>query len=145
MKRLPWRASFELGLPAMDDTHREFVNLVNELYACPDEALPEKLRAFVAHTVAHFEQENAWMQASGFPPIGCHMGEHERVLAVCTRVLEMVDAGDVGVGRRLIEELPGWFEHHAATMDDALAYYIRITGFDVGAITRPLREAVAVG
>ena len=29
------------------------------------------------------------------------------------------------LGRRLVEELPGWFENHATGMDAALAYYLR--------------------
>jgi hemerythrin-like metal-binding protein len=137
MSVLEWRAGLELGLEPMDATHREFVALLNDLDLCPDSELPCRLQQFAAHTVAHFEQENAWMRACGFPPIGCHTGEHERVLSVIFQVLEMVNGGSIEVGRRLIAELPAWFEHHAATMDDALAYYIRISGFDVAASSRP--------
>jgi hemerythrin len=136
MSMLAWRAELELGLEPMDETHRQFVSMLNDMDLCPDSELPRRLQQFAAHTVAHFEQENAWMRGCGFPPIGCHTGEHERVLAVIFRVLEMVNGGSIDVGRKLIAELPAWFEHHAATMDDALAYYIRITGFDVNSMSR---------
>ena len=77
------------------------------------------------------------MHGSGFPPIRCHMGEHERVLQVIFDVLARVRTGDLELGRRLVAELPHWFEHHAATMDCALAGYIRTTGYHASAASRP--------
>lgn len=52
------------------------------------------------------------------------MSEYERVLLYCV-------SARGGRGRRLAEGLPVWFRDHAATMDAALAYHIRASGFDV--------------
>jgi hemerythrin-like metal-binding protein len=142
---MEWKAEFELGVEPMDDTHREFVTLLSEMESCAGGDLGDRLERFAAHTVAHFDQENAWMHACGFPPIRCHTGEHERVLRVIFDVLERVRAGEVDLGRRLIAELPHWFEHHAATMDHALASYIRATGYRIPSATagQPLQKAAA--
>jgi len=143
MAVIEWKPEFELGLQPMDETHREFIAMLNDLEAAPDEEIDEKLDQFIAHTVAHFEQENHWMRLSGFPPIGCHMGEHERVLAILYEVRRMVHTGQVIIARVLARDLATWFENHAATMDYALAYYIEHTGFDVNAEAPRQQETTA--
>lgn len=138
MSLITWSAALELGLPRMDATHREFVDLCNALAAAGDQAaFLMALDTLIAHTDAHFAQENRWMAGCGFPPIRIHMGEHERVLGLLRDTRERVAAGDLETGRRSIDELPDWFRGHAATMDAALAYHIRATGYDADAESEP--------
>jgi hemerythrin-like metal-binding protein len=133
MSSFIWNPSFALGLEPMDRTHREFVDLCNALAAAPNEAMLPTLDALICHTQAHFEQENHWMEGCSFPPVAIHMGEHERVLRLLRQARAEVAAGDPGSGRRLAAELPDWFRGHAATMDAALAHWIRVTGHDAKA------------
>jgi hemerythrin-like metal-binding protein len=136
MDRLAWDARFELGVRRMDDTHREFVALVNALQAADDGSFASRLEALIEHTVEHFDQENRWMAASSFGP-PCHTAEHHNVLELMREVQRRVLAGDLEVGRRLAAELGPWFEHHASTMDTILASHMVQVGFD------PDREAPA--
>lgn len=133
MTLAPWKSQYELGLPAMDDTHREFIDWLNRLSETEDSAFAAELDGFLAHTVAHFEQEDRWMKASGFPPLECHGGMHAEILKIATFVREQVGKGNFKMGRQLVEELLPWFEDHAATMDSALAGWIRDTGFSIDA------------
>lgn len=129
MPSLNWNASLENNLAPMDATHREFVECYNAAAsAAPDDFLPAFDR-LIAHTVAHFDLENGWMAAVDFP--GCHRAEHDRVLAVMHDIRKRVEKGDMFLGRRLIEELPAWFENHVNGMDAALAFHLASIGFDV--------------
>lgn len=125
MPAMEWSDVFVLGVDKMDATHREFVDLVNALAAAADAEFLPRLDNFIAHTAEHFEQENRWMGELGFPAVHCHTSEHERVLNVVKAVRQQVEAGDIALGRRLAEELPPWFDNHAATMDAVLAHYIK--------------------
>lgn len=136
MTRLAWESRFELGVRRMDDTHREFVALVNALQDADDGAFAPCLQALIDHTVEHFDQENRWMAASSFGP-PCHTAEHHNVLELMREVQRRVAAGDLQIGRRLADELGPWFEHHASTMDTILASHMAQAGFD------PDREASA--
>lgn len=129
MPALEWDARFENGLERMDATHREFVDLYNRLAAAPAEQFLAALDAFIEHTEAHFAQENRWMEAVDFP--GCHRAEHERVLAVLHDIRQRAARGDLFLGRRLVEELPAWFDNHTNGMDAALAFHLNSVGFDV--------------
>jgi hemerythrin-like metal-binding protein len=125
---MEWTESLVLGLVPMDLTHQEFVEVYNDLAGANQAGFLARLDAFIAHCQTHFDQENGWMAAVNFP--GCHKGEHDRVLAVLHDVRKRVAAGDWFLGKRLVEELPAWFENHAGGMDAALAFHLESIGFD---------------
>lgn len=133
MAQLVWSDQYELGVPQMDRNHQEFAQLQCELVQAGDDRFLALLDAFIAHTEDHFAQENAWMEASGFPPIHCHRGEHDRVLEVLRDVRKRAAGGDIALGRTLANELAPWFDAHAATMDAALAYFIKQSGYRIEA------------
>jgi len=108
----------------MDETHREFVDQLNRVSAASEDALLAAIDGFVAHTEAHFGQEEQWMEEIAFPPRGCHRGEHEKVLETVREVRGRVAAGDAELGRKLAEALAEWFPQHALSMDAVLAMYM---------------------
>lgn len=127
---MEWKESYVLGPAPMDETHREFVNLVTAVAASEGaEKVLCALDALIEHTVEHFAQEQRWMEESGFPPIHCHQGEHERVLQSLNDMRPNVQA-DPGIARILAKELESWFDLHAATMDDALAFFMRQVSYE---------------
>jgi hemerythrin len=137
MPLMDWTDSLALGVAPMDATHREFVDQLNALAQAPDDAFLELLDAFIAHTEAHFAQESRWMRAVGFPALHCHEAEHEGVLGVMRDVRGHVEQGRVNVGHVLVAELPAWLRNHLATMDGALAYFIRTVDYDPAGAAAP--------
>jgi hemerythrin-like metal-binding protein len=134
---MDWTESLALGVAPMDATHREFVEHLNALAAAPDEALLGLLDGFIAHTEAHFAQESRWMRETGFPPLHCHEAEHDGVLRVMREVRGYVAEGKPHVGRVLAAELPEWLRNHLATMDGALAYFMKTLEYDPACAAAP--------
>lgn len=126
MTKVVWGWSERLcsGYAAMDETHQEFVMLCAALSENTPETYLDRLDALIAHSIAHFEQENQWMEENSFPPAGCHRREHDTVLEVMTEVRRRVALGEADLGERLAEEMPLWFEHHVDTMDNMLAQFM---------------------
>lgn len=129
MPSLSWNDALANNLAPMDETHREFVECYNAVASAVPEDFLAAFDRLIAHTVSHFDLENGWMAAVDFP--GCHRAEHDRVLAVMHDIRKRVERGDMFLGRRLIEELPAWFENHVNGMDAALAFHLASIGFDV--------------
>ncbi len=127
---IEWSDSFVLGVDSMDATHREFVEQLNALGEAADAAMLDLLDAFIAHTDAHFARENQWMTGTGYPMTHCHLEEHEGVLSIMREVRGMVADGRFELGRVLVRELAPWFTNHAATMDAALALFVKARGLD---------------
>lgn len=131
MPALTWTEGLELGLSFMDDTHREFVDLLALCEGSEDAALPALWDALVAHTVDHFGREDEWMKATGFSTGNCHSMQHKVVLQVLREGAVRAAAGDLAPVRQMVQELAVWFPHHAQTMDAALALHLRGVGYDI--------------
>jgi len=119
-----WSDRYLLGYAPMDDTHREFVTLVDALLKVPDAELEQALTAFAEHAVAHFEQEDRWMSGSDFPATDCHVDEHARVLVSVREVQQELAKGHVDIVRKLAQALMNWFPGHADYLDSALAAWM---------------------
>ncbi len=113
----------------MDNTHREFVEQLNRVGVAPDAGVLAALDDFIAHTEAHFSQEEQWMDAIEFPPRGCHRGEHDKVLETVREVRKRVATGDVQIARTLAAALAEWFPQHALSMDAILAMHMTEIGY----------------
>ena len=122
-------AEMVLGNPVLDDTHAEFVELLNRLQDATD-VLPI-FDEMIAHTAAHFALEESWMARINFPAAGCHVGEHTQVIGVMRMVRKRVAGGDTEFVQVLVTELSAWLRIHATTMDYALTNFIEVTGADV--------------
>jgi len=122
---------FLLGMPVMDDTHKEFIILVNKLSDAPDELFSSLFDELTTHTQQHFQQEEKLMTEYKFPAEGEHKDEHQRILGELKQFKKRVDKGLIAFARNYIRDrIPEWFRLHAATMDSALAMHLK-TEFDL--------------
>ena len=127
---LTWNDRLHTGDGRMDETHEEFVDMLNQLLATPqDQQLPLYLQ-FVEHTSEHFAQEERWMVATGFAPDNCHASHHATIMETLHAVVEHYEKDDKEIITRLAEALVEWFPQHAATMDAGLALHMKEVGFD---------------
>ena len=132
-----WKPALAVGLPRMDATHREFVEQLDALAALaggPPTAAGPLLEALIAHTEAHFAQEERWMDALGFEPGGCHHAQHASVLQVLHEVRRRLhaegDALDPELLGRLAPALAEWLDVHVPMLDAALAQVMAERGLD---------------
>ena len=138
MPSLQWSDALVLDLPSMDDTHREFVDLLAVVDTAGDDTLLAHWRTLVDHTNDHFGREDQWMQDTRFSSTNCHSVQHKVVLQVMREGIALAEAGNLGAVRQMARELALWFPQHAQSMDAALALHLRSVGFD------PLTGTVAL-
>lgn len=122
-----WTDAYALGYPQMDATHHEFVETVNAMLAASDEDFAKALDAFADHAERHFNQEDKWMNSTGFPAADCHIDEHGAVMKSVREVQELIRSGHergIEIGRSLAAELVKWFPGHADYLDSALSQWM---------------------
>ena len=118
---------FELGVKEMDGTHRELAALVNALATAKGCDFVHLFTTLFDHTERHFAREKQLMEQSGFPAIGEHVAEHQRVLGELHQCKRKVCKGEISFARAYItDRLPEWFRLHIATMDSALASHLKL-------------------
>jgi len=130
MANLEWSDALALDLPAMDDTHQEFVELLAKVEAAPDAKLLEQWTELIDHTDDHFGREDEWMQSTRFASSNCHSQQHKVVLQVMREGQKQGRDGNLAVVRDMARELALWFPQHAQSMDAALALHLRRIGYD---------------
>lgn len=139
MAHLEWSDALSLDLPLMDDTHREFVALLEQAQRAGDGRLAAAWQNLITHTEVHFAQEDRWMLATRFASSNCHSTQHKVVLQVMREGAVQALDGDLGAVRAMASELALWFPQHAQSMDAALALHLRRAGYDplTGVVNRP--------
>ena len=65
------------------------------------------------------------MEETNFPPLHCHVREHEGVLEISREVRNRVAAGETHLAAVLAKAVAEWFVNHAASMDAVLAMYLK--------------------
>ena len=134
MSALAWSEALALKQPRMDQTHREFVDLLHGLGAAHAAGVADfdtLLQGLQQHTEAHFAQEERWMADIGFAPQNCHALQHAQVLKVLVEVRRaLAEGGDREIVAVLVDELGQWFVGHAQAMDAALAEIMVERGYD---------------
>jgi hemerythrin-like metal-binding protein len=130
MSTLQWSESLSLGLPFMDDTHHEFVDLLAIVANASDDDLLATWKTLIEHTDEHFEREDQWMKNTRFSSSNCHSMQHKVILQVMREGDVRGRAGELDVVRQMARELGVWFPQHAQSMDAALALHLRGVGYD---------------
>lgn len=142
MPVLEWSDALSLDLPLMDDTHREFVDLLAHVSQAPDDTLLAAWNELVEHTQDHFDREDRWMLDTRFASGNCHSTQHKVVLAVMREGGRRGADGELELVRQLAGELALWFPQHAQSMDAALALHVRGVGYDPATGTVSMPEAL---
>ena len=127
---LEWSDALSLDMSQMDDTHREFVDLLAVVRQAPDDTLLQVWQALIDHTDDHFGREDRWMVDTRFSSSNCHATQHAVVLQVMREGAVRGANGELDVVRQMAAELAVWFPHHAQMMDAALALHLRRVGYD---------------
>lgn len=149
MTALTWSEALALQQPRMDQTHREFIDLLQALEQVVTdgpEIVDHHFGALIEHTVAHFAQEERWMAEIGFAAENCHFFQHTHVLRVLREVRELaLGKRDATIVQQIVDELARWFTSHAQTMDAALAQTMAERGYDPerGTLLNPLQPEAA--
>lgn len=139
MPALEWSEALSLDLPLMDDTHREFVDLLAAFESAGEAAQLAAWRTLIDHTQIHFDQEDRWMRETRFAAGNCHSVQHKVVLQVMREGLKRAEAGEPEILRMMSGELALWFPQHAQSMDAGLALHLRRVGHDplTGQVSSP--------
>ena len=132
---MPWTDSLNTGDARMDETHREFTDMINQILATPEDQQLPVYKVFLSHTVEHFAQEERWMLATGFTADNCHAEEHATILETMQAVVQHSEQGDTELITRMAEALAEWFPLHATSKDAGLAQHLKNVGFDSGTET----------
>lgn len=125
-----WPPQMSVGIPAIDDAHKELLDEMRRLADTPDGEFGTRLFALIAKLERDFRVEEELMDEAGFPGLLGHREQHARLLGALHCIVPPVMEGNIDLGREAVALLPLWFAFHVSTMDAPLAFALRIAGVD---------------
>jgi len=128
---IPWEDRFALGIPLVDDQHKELVRLANALHdTCRQgkEFVPEGFRkttsAVVEYVKVHFSTEEKVMERVKYPGMSEHKAKHQEFVKTVLMEVKNFEDGKTFVPNRFVLFLKEWTLSHIALMDKKMAVYV---------------------
>jgi hemerythrin len=141
---LTWRDDLLMGIDPLDADHQEMVRLLNLLVDTggapadpptpeddpappshrPAAAALEYLDALIAHLRGHFEREEAFLRAIGYPDYVAHKREHTMQMAEFVDLRRRVaEETTLYIGAQTAQGFRHWFFNHVIAEDREYAAY----------------------
>ena len=131
-KHVVWSDSYSIGIPKIDDQHKELLAFVNGLFshATGHEADERAYFAEVIHKIVdyikyHFSNEEKMMIATKFPGYAEHKKHHEEFVLTTIKTAKDFESGKRLMLEKLAYFLKDWILSHVAIMDTQYAQYFR--------------------
>ena len=123
-----WKDAYNTGIDLIDKQHRELVSTINSLYASlskenKSSALKPAAEMVMQYTKIHFATEFKLMKDSGYPRLGEHHDQHERLISRADESLHdcLKEDGDPTDFLHFLKE---WFLVHIVREDKAYSAHL---------------------
>ena len=122
-----WKPSFEVGIPQVDAEHRQFFEIINELYAAMTKGEAPAVMAavharLVDYAASHFRAEEEFLAAVDYPALAVQVRQHAWFLRTISEL--RLDSSDrpretLALARDwMLRHILGTDKHYAAWLDE---------------------------
>lgn len=133
---IKWSEDLALGVPRIDDQHKELISRFDKLLRACKEGQGNKevsrlLDFLDTYVITHFRDEEQLQQESGFPDYETHKQEHAAFIANIGELKKQVQAeGDIQLEHVLNANnlLLDWLLRHIAVRDKAVGEHLKAKG-----------------
>lgn len=124
---------FSVGVPAMDDQHKNWINMINDLHAAflgkADSVTVEKLIAHILdYCRYHFAAEEALMKRIGYVNFVDHRDAHARFFVKIKAMESDLLSGSQPLKTQIMCIMKNWLEEHILTQDMDYRNFIESKG-----------------
>ncbi|MBF0189182.1 MAG: hemerythrin family protein [Magnetococcales bacterium] len=118
-----------VGVDAMDQDHRQLMELVNQLMRALHAGevkgvIGDVLLELLHYTETHFRREERLMMDHAFPDLESHKAEHQRMTEKLVEFERMFREEDVALSQDVLRFLQHWLVHHIQGVDQEYARHI---------------------
>ena len=129
MPLIKWRESYSVGVDQFDRQHGVLVKMINEIYTIVRDheqmaALHDSIDRLVEYTHTHFAEEEAAMEAAGYPGLEEHKREHEALKQEVEKFVDRIKQEDPGVTVAFYQFLRQWLLNHIIDEDKQYSSYL---------------------
>ncbi len=133
MELITWRNEFSVGVPELDEQHKQLVALINAfhqamLLGTGSAVLRSVLLDLTAYTKMHFETEERILQELQFPDFEAHRKKHQSFRDQVASFRKNLALGSEVLNIDFMTFLRTWLEEHLLAEDGKYAQWIQTNG-----------------
>lgn len=131
---IQWKESYALGIPSIDDQHKELFRRLNQLMEAveqgsPPQVIRETIAFLTDYVHIHFRDEEQLMQDENYPGLENHQAQHQMFVDELEEIKIQAEEEPgnpfSGVGTALIGQLSLWLADHILDMDQSLKEFLQ--------------------
>ena len=129
-----WLPEYSVNIKAIDDQHRELVNILNRLFVAVcmregDKVIAEILDALMCYTQTHFELEERLMRQAKYKDLESHMDEHKKLIDQLDQLCKKYLVEEKPIYFEMLNFLKTWLKEHIKGVDTKYSMALHQSGF----------------
>lgn len=130
---ITWNDSLTLGLPSIDQQHKQLVELLNSLHdAMVGRQGQQKLGAILDglanYTIEHFSYEEGLLAQYQYREAATHAALHQHFKTKIAEFREELSGGRIAMSTSVLAFLQGWLTSHICETDARYVRHLRAKG-----------------
>ncbi len=134
MYNLDWQLQFSLGIPSIDEQHRQWVKLMAQLFdtlimpdpETRDSSSSQILSELFAYTIYHLEYEEQLFSDFDYPEKLEHTLEHDRLRATIENYRSRLKSREVISVENILGDMQQWLVNHICNSDRAYVGFLKV-------------------
>lgn len=128
-KYLSFTSSLSVGYEPMDNQHKKWIDLLNQVYYAfinnaDSNEIKSVIKDLVDYTIWHFNFENKMMEKYRFPNYQNHKVQHDDILNEVNKIYSKLEKGDEVLIVNILEFLKKWLISHILKTDMELGSFL---------------------
>lgn len=125
-----WSAAYSVGIPTIDEQHKQLFSIINQLHAAMMSGqtklvMGSTLGQLVQYTLKHFAWEEDMLRQRRYPELAQHRIIHEQFTARVHELRLDFESGKLAMGVEVMDFLQKWLVGHIEGTDRKYATYLR--------------------
>jgi hemerythrin-like metal-binding protein len=130
---LAWDENFSVNIKELDDQHKIWIGLMNNLYDAinigkGEQALNIIIDEVIRYTVYHFEYEERLLKKYNYPDEPLHKKIHDEYALKVRELKNILDKGGVVKSTVLLEQMKNWLVNHIIGSDKQYSGFLNSKG-----------------
>jgi hemerythrin len=129
---LEWQLAYETGISFLDDRHKQFIKLTNELYSVRQmnwkyakDVFAEVVHFAVQHAITYLKNEEMLMARIDYPEFQVHKREHVLFMEEVSTYAESSRNGNKVECQNFVFFLRDWILSHVGISDKKMSFYLK--------------------
>ncbi len=132
MSKIEWNNSFSVNVPEIDEQHKKWIGMINELHAIllrgdlkENMEISSKVVAEIRdYTLYHFTTEEKLMKEINFPDLPSHKDIHNKFYMQVKELYYDINEGKTVLNTEIMNTLTNWLSEHILNEDKKLLKFI---------------------